>query len=289
MKAGIHYFALPPYSDIKEQLDYAARCGYEGVELTVLPQGPLRLDSTASELALLREQIADAGLALTDLASTRNWQCSFTSGDGEIRRLAEERLKRQIVLARALDCDAILAVPGFVGMDHSPVTAMARGEYDPAGEVVDYGEAYDRALEAFGRMAEFAGNHEVTICLENVWTRFLLSPLEMRGILDQIGSPWVGAYFDTGNVYPHGYPEHWARILGKRVKRVHLKDFDPSTGGFTDLLQGCVPFQDVLCALKNGGYDGWLTVETVADKDHPERTAVECREAMRRIMKSAQV
>jgi L-ribulose-5-phosphate 3-epimerase len=88
----------------------------------------------------------------------------------------------------------------------------------------------------------------VTIGVENVWNRFLLSPLEFRSFLDQIGSPWVKAYFDCANVLVHGFPEQWMRILGERIAAIHVKDFELSVGsiqGFTGLLQGDVAWPAV--------------------------------------------
>ena len=65
---------------------------------------------------------------------------------------------------------------------------------------------------------------------ENLWNKFLLSPLEMRSFVDLFHSPWVGAHFDTGNVMQYGYPEDWILTLGPRIKRVHIKDFKRSFG-----------------------------------------------------------
>jgi hexulose-6-phosphate isomerase len=47
----------------------------------------------------------------------------------------------------------------------------------------------------------------------------------MRKFIDSFKTPFVGSYFDIGNVLPHGHPEHWVEILGKRIFAVHLKDF----------------------------------------------------------------
>jgi hexulose-6-phosphate isomerase len=104
----------------------------------------------------------------------------------------------------------------------------------------------------------------VAIGVENVWNKFLLSPLEMRDFLDKIASENVACYFDVGNVVLTGYPEQWIDILGHRIKRVHLKDFKRSVGtldGFCDLLDGDVDYAAVMAALRRVGYDGPLTAE----------------------------
>jgi hexulose-6-phosphate isomerase len=107
----------------------------------------------------------------------------------------------------------------------------------------------------------------------------------MRDFIDVFGSEMVGAYFDVGNVLLTGYPEQWIRILGKRIKRVHVKDFKRSAGtaeGFVDLLEGDVDFQLVKKALADIGYDGYVTAELLPfAPGRPEKTA----RAMKKIFK----
>ena len=92
----------------------------------------------------------------------------------------------------------------------------------------------------------------------------MLSPLEMRDFIDKIDNKWIGAYFDVGNVVRDGYPEQWIRLLGKRIVKVHFKDYKRSVGtldGFVELLAGDVNFDAVMEALHEIGYDGWITAE----------------------------
>ena len=125
---------------------------------------------------------------------------------------------------------------------------------------------YDRALEAVKKLAPIAQENGVEIGLENVWNNFLLSPLEMRNFIDAVGSDWVGAYFDVGNVVYSGYPEHWIRILGKRIKKVHFKDYRRNPGtlnAFVDLLSGDVNWPEVMKAFRDVGYEGWAAGEMI--------------------------
>ena len=104
-----------------------------------------------------------------------------------------------------------------------------------------------------------------------IWNKFLLSPLEMRDFIDKFSSAYAGAYFDVGNVVYSGYPEHWIKILGKRIKKVHLKDYRRVAGGlhgFVDLLSGDVDYPAVIKALKEINYDGWLTAEMLPPYTH---------------------
>jgi hexulose-6-phosphate isomerase len=107
----------------------------------------------------------------------------------------------------------------------------------------------------------------------------------MRDFIDSFEAEMVGAYFDVGNVLLTGYPEQWIRILGRRIKRVHVKDFKLSVGtveGFVDLLKGDVNFQTVKEALVDIGYDGYVTAELLPfEPGRPEKTA----QAMKKIFK----
>ncbi len=155
----------------------------------------------------------------------------------------------------------------------------------PDAEVIDYDVCYERAGEAIRQILPAAEQTGVAICIENVWNKFLLSPLEMRDFIDGFNSEMVGAYFDVGNVLLTGYPDQWIRILGKRIKRVHVKDFKLSVGtvaGFVDLLEGDVDFEAVKKTLTEIGYDGYVTAELLPfEPGRPCKTA----QAMKKIFK----
>ena len=102
--------------------------------------------------------------------------------------------------------------------------------------------------------------------IENVWNKFLLSPMEMAAFIDQFESPWVGAYVDVANIAPYGYAQDWLRVLGNRVVGIHFKDFRKSVGnldGFVDLLEGDVDWPEVMTAIEEIGYDGPLVAEMI--------------------------
>ena len=108
----------------------------------------------------------------------------------------------------------------------------------------------------------------VTIALENVWNGFLLSPVEMADLIDRINSPWIGAYFDVGNILKFGTPEDWIRTLGRRMVRVHVKDFKVAVGtsaGFVPPGDGDADWPAIITAMKEVGYDGPLTCEGPGD------------------------
>ena len=253
MKKSISYWSFPPDLSLKECFALAKKAGFEAIEVA-LPSGKeITLDSRKEDLVRVRKEADQAGLELSSLASGLFWDYSLTSSNSETREKAKQIVRKMLEFASYLVVDTILVVPGAVDVF-----------FKPGGEVVSYDAVYERALSALKELAPVAEKHRVNIGVENVWNKFLLSPLEMRDFIDRVGSPFVAAYFDVGNVILTGYPEQWIRILGKRIKKVHLKDFRSSIGnanGFVDLLEGDVNWKEVIAALKETGYDGYLTAE----------------------------
>ncbi|BBH19531.1 hexulose-6-phosphate isomerase [Paenibacillus baekrokdamisoli] len=260
MKKGINIWSFPSDSTVYESIGLAKKAGFEGIELSLNETGELGLECTEKELLTYKAQAEDAGIALTSLASGLYWSYSLTSNQVSTRNKAKDIVKKQLESAAILGVDTILVVPGAVGVD-----------FIPDCEVVPYDQAYDYALEAFRELAEVAESLKVSIGLENVWNKFLLSPLEMRDFIDKVNSPYVGSYFDVGNVLFSGYPEHWIKILNKRIKKVHFKDYRREAGGlygFVDLLAGDVNYPEVVKALNEIGYDDYVIAEMIPPYTH---------------------
>ena len=261
---------------VKESMALAKRAGYDGIELSLNETGETSLDAAPGEWAGIRAYSEEIGLPVHSVASGLYWSYPFTSGDKAMREKGVSIAEKQLEMAKALGADAILIVPGAVGVS-----------FIPNFNVVPYDVAYERSLEAFMRLKTKAEELKVHIGIENVWNQFLLSPLETRDFVDKIGSPYVGVYFDVGNVLATGYPEQWIAILGGRIRKVHFKDYKRAAGGlhgFVDLLSGDVDWPAVMDAFKAVGYDGWATAEMIpAYTHHPEQIIWNTSAAMNRI------
>lgn len=254
MKKGISIWSFQK-NTLAEAFQLAKKTGFEGVEVALAEEGEINLFTTESELLEIKKQADDCGIELYSVASGLYWDYSITDNNAEVRSKAESIVKKQLEVADILGCDTILVIPGAVRVD-----------FNPGMEIVNYETVYNRSLEAFNRLSKSAEAHQVSIGLENVWNRFLTSPMEMRSFIDIIGSPFVGAYFDVGNVLFNGEPEQWIRTLGSRIKKVHLKDYRKSVGtldGFVDLLAGDVNYPEVINAFNEVGYTSWLTAEMI--------------------------
>ena len=126
---------------------------------------------------------------------------------------------------------------------------------------VSYREAWVRSQKALRSVIPFAEEQKVIIAVEEVWNDFLLSPLEFATYVDEFKSPWLKAYFDVGNVMPFGYPQDWIRTLGRRIAKIHLKDYDPKAHAFVNLGEGTVDWKAVRQALIDIDYSGIVTTE----------------------------
>ena len=278
MKISANYWmfegGLEARKPITEAMQEAKDLGFDAIELAIAGKGILTHQATQVQCEDILAIGQKIGIGISSVASGESWTCSPTANDPEHRARIIEFTQKALQITKWLDTNAYLFIPGAVDVF-----------FLPEAEVIPYDICFERACEAVGQILPGAEETGVVICIENVWNKFLLSPLEMRDFIDSFNSEMVGAYFDVGNVLLTGYPEQWIRILGKRIKCVHVKDFKRSVGtveGFVDLLEGDVNFQTVKEALVDIGYDGYVTAELLPfEPGRPEKTA----QAMKKIFK----
>ena len=259
---------------IHEAMEQASQLGFDAIELGIASQGVLTHRTTQAECETICTMAKKNGLEISGVASGESWSNSPTSSDVKVRETILDFTQKALQITQWLGTDAYLFVPGAVDVF-----------FLPEAEVVPYDVCYDRATEAISKLLPTAEKLGVSIAVENVWNKFLLSPLEMRDFIDKFKSGSVGAYFDVGNVLLTGYPDQWIRILSSRIKRVHIKDFKLTVGtadGFVDLLEGDVDFPAIKRALAEINYDGYVTAEMIPYvPGRPEKTAA----AMKQIFK----
>ncbi len=259
---------------VDEAMAQAKELGFDAIELGIASQGVLTHQATQAQCEQIVAKAKKLGIEIAGVASGESWGSSPSDDDPAVRARIVDFTKKALQVARWLGTDAYLFVPGAVDvffLENSPV--------------VPYDVCYERAKDAVSQLAPTAQKLGVTLAIENVWNKFLLSPLEMRDFIDSFRSKSVGSYFDVGNVLLTGYPDQWIRILGKRIARVHVKDFKKCVGtaeGFVDLLEGDVDFEAVKAALGEIGYDGYVTAEMLPyQPGRPQKTAA----AMKKIFK----
>lgn len=267
---------LKSEDDFARCFDKAVGFGFEGIQLFVGSQGFLSMESSLRQAEAIARRAAEAGIALTSL-EIEPFSFSLTDDDAEVRKQGEATVCRAMALASAIGAPGVLVIPGYVGLP-----------WDATVKPVRYDLAYQRLSEALESLAPVAERTRVSVMIENIWNMFLYSPLEMRRLIDEVGSSHVGVLLDTGNVIPFGFPEQWIRILGPRIREVHLKDFRRSVGnvsGFVSLLEGDVNWPEVTAALEEIGYNGFLTAEVFPYAHHGEAVLAHTSESMDRLLK----
>jgi len=130
------------------------------------------------------------------------------------------------------------------------------------------------------QVAPAAKKAKVAVGVENVWNKFLLSPLEAKRFIEEVGSEYIGVYFDVGNFVPWAFPEQWIEMLGAGIKKVHFKDFKRRGHEFVPLLEGDVDWPAVMAVLRGIGYDTDVIQEVAGDEEGMKSTAA----AMRKIL-----
>jgi hexulose-6-phosphate isomerase len=254
MKKGLTQICLGGKSLICDALQLCKEIGYEGLEILLTESGELTLQSGSADYAAIRRMSAEAGVELVSICGAG----SLTDDDPSVVEKSKTQVRKMLEAAEALGMDTILVTGGGVNPQ------------------VPYDVAYDRLLNALKDLSADAQRHRVNIGLENVWNKLLISPLEFRGFLDTIGSDYVGAYFDTGNVVLYGFPEQWIRILGTRIKKIHFKDFKMDHGKrqyeWTQLMEGAVDWPAVMREIRALGYDDYVITEVCGERAVYEET-----------------
>ena len=253
MKKGASFYSFAQNCDIRYSMQTMKDAGYHGVELVLGTEGDITMQTPDSKIKEISDMAKDIGLEICSIGTWLLWEFNFVSENAKEREFARDTIKKQLDIAAICGADTILVVPGYCGTEFAPNQPLVR-----------YDHAYERAQESLGLLVPYAKNRGVAIGIENVWNRFLLSPVEIARFIDEIGSDYVGAYFDVGNIIYIGYPQHWIEILGKRLKKIHISDYRASQAGlgaFVDAFAGDVDFSEVMKSLRTIGYDDYITYE----------------------------
>ena len=234
---------LPKTLGIAERLQLARDAGFTQVECPTTP--------SLAEAQEIKAGAAKAGLRIHSVMNSAHWQNPFSSPDPAVVQKGIEGAKISIQNAKFWGADTVLLVPAVVDAKTS------------------YADAYTRSQHAIRQLIPIAAENRIILAIEEVWNKFLLSPLEFARYIDEFKSPWVRAYFDVGNVVLYGYPQDWITTLGHRIVKLHIKDFafknDPVThhrvATWTALREGEIDWQAIYAALAKIGYRGTATVE----------------------------
>lgn len=269
MKPSINQWGFPESMSALEAISLAKRIGFEAFEPCIGEGSTIDINATEAEVTAIRRHAEKEGVELCSAGSGLGWKYHLGSPDPKKREEAVAITAKALQIANWLGVGSLLVVPGNVD------------------EQTPYDAVLDAALEGVRALVPVAEKLKVAVAVENVWNRFLLSPVEMRDFIDHCESDCVGAYFDTGNIVLYGFPEQWIRILGPRIRAVHAKDFRAAVGnfgGFVMLMEGDVNWPAVVKALRDIGFDGALTAEFGPYKHSLEAMLNHCLTSLKTII-----
>jgi L-ribulose-5-phosphate 3-epimerase len=237
IRKAVEYNMLPRTLSVREKFLLAKGIGFEAIELPTTPD-PAKADEM---LAASKE----AGLPIHSVMNSEHWRSPLSSSDPAVVEKSMEGMRTSLHNAKLWGADTVLLVPAVVNPETS------------------YAQAWERSQRQIRKLLPLAEELKVIIGIEEVWNKFLLSPIEMAHYLDEFQTPWIRAYFDIGNCAITGYPQDWIRTLGKRIVKLHVKDFSfkKRVAEFSPLLEGEIDWKAVHAALGEIGYQSTATVE----------------------------
>lgn len=232
IKKGLVYDMLPRQMSVADRFMLARDTGFEVVQAPTTPD--------PHEAEELKKAADAAGVRIDSVMNMAHWKYPLSSPDPSVVAKGLEGMRTSLHNANLWGADAVLLVPAVVT---SKTT---------------YIDAWVRSKQQIQKLLSLAQDVNVVIAIEEVWNKFLLSPLEMQEYIDEFHSPWLKSWFDVGNVVFFGYPQDWIHTLENRIVKLHLKDFKQTHNCYSwvNLGDGDVMWPAVRQALIRTGYSG---------------------------------
>jgi L-ribulose-5-phosphate 3-epimerase len=231
------YISMLPKGTYAERFQIARDAGFEEIECATV--------ESQTEADEIRKAAEATKLRIHSVMNQAHWKFPLSSADPSVVEQSMKGMETSLRNAKFWGADTVLLVPAVVNPETS------------------YQDAWTRSQQQIRKLLPLAEETKVVIAIEEVWNKFLLSPLEMVRYVDEFKSPWVKAYVDVGNMVFYGYPQDWLRTLGNRVAKLHIKDFrfKERRAEFVDLREGDIDWKAVHQALLDIGYKGTATLE----------------------------
>ena len=237
IKKGLVYSMLPKKLSHADRCKLARDSGFEVVQAPTTPD-----EKEAEEIKKAAEA---AGIRIDSVMNMAHWDSPLSSADVAVVEKSLEGARTSLHNAKLWGSDVVLIVPAVV----NPQTS--------------YRDAWARSQTQIRKLIPLTQELGVVIGIEEVWNRFLLSPLEMATYIDEFKSQAIQAWFDVGNVVLYGYPQDWIRTLGKRIVKLHVKDFKRKENSYewVNLGDGDIDWAAVRQALAEINYSGSAIAE----------------------------
>jgi len=243
LKKAIMWDTFGMKGTVLEKFRALKAAGFDGVE----PSSHMNQDEVA-------RAFEETGLKAASVCGSKHWSKTLSDPDEKVRAEGIEALKHTIRDAKRYGASSVLLVPGKV------VAAVpSKPEIIP----VTYQQCWDRSIAGIRQVLPLCEETGVKIAIENVWNNFIMKPQQAKDYLDAINSPWVGWHFDIGNMIKFGPSEDWIALLGKRILKLHIKEYSTAPGkGFgVKFFEGDNHWPAIMSELDKCGYNGWAITE----------------------------
>jgi hexulose-6-phosphate isomerase len=237
IKKAIMYATISYPGSVLKKFEAIRAAGFEGVE----PMSHMNQEEVLHAL--------DAtGLKAASVCCSTHWNKTLSHPDETVRREGLEGLLHTLRDAKRYGASSVLLVPGVVN------------------EQVNYHDCFKRSVVEIKKAVPLAEELGVKIAIENVWNDFIKKPEQAVAFLDAIDSPMVGWHFDIGNVIKYSPAETWIPIIGKRILKLHIKEYSQFKKFSVRLLEGDDHWPAIMKALHQVGYNGWGISEQPGDQ-----------------------
>ncbi|MCL2095436.1 MAG: sugar phosphate isomerase/epimerase [Oscillospiraceae bacterium] len=253
MKKSINAWSVDPKTNFDDMFREIKDAGFDAVEINIdskenASNHSLTLETTEKELDDIKDISEKYNLPVASISTSMWWIANMGSPEKQDRELGKKLLERQLACAKALGASGILVVPGGINNN------------------ISIKSAYENSAEFLKSSMELILEYKIKVGVENVWNQFFMSPFDMVYFIDNLDCGYITAYYDVGNVAAFSWSEYWVEILGPRISHIHIKDFRRNSGfnsggTWPALLDGDVNFEKIIPALRNTGWDGYLTAE----------------------------
>jgi len=237
IKKALYISMLGKDGSYEERFQRARDAGFDEIECATV--------ESQSEAEEIKKAAEKTKLRIHSVMNQAHWKFPLSSSDASVVDQSMKGMETSLRNANFWGADTVLLVPAVVNPETS------------------YRDAWTRSQAQIRKLLPLAEKMKVVIGIEEVWNKFLLSPLEMARYVDEFKSPWVKAYVDVGNMVFYGYPQDWIRTLDKRIAKLHIKDFQfkDRKAEFVALREGDIDWKAVHKALADVGYKGTATLE----------------------------
>jgi sugar phosphate isomerase/epimerase len=243
--------------------------GYEGIEFAPFTffgdfsPGEIRAGVKAMGKVLEENGLAFAGFHWLMVAPR---PLSLVSAEAPAREAAGDHLRM------LLDAAGELGGGGLILGSPKQRTSLPGQGRDRAREVLR------ENLAALGEHALACNSRILLEALDGGQCDVVNTLAESKELIDAAGSPGISGMFDFHNVGDES--ESWEALIKKyraMIRHVHINEMDGGPPG-----SGSSDYGPAFAALRDIGYDGWISMEIFNQPEDPAGTIREARAFMRR-------